>query len=148
MRLECDVFNSIYEQVGPKCPFFKWIDNPIFMHGNEAAHFGATKAGFTVEWVATCTWKGKNSYPGSSRSYLNGRNCSRQGSKSHWEGEKVSSFLYSSQGDSSESFRVREKVQNCTNSVMVFFFFLVMLFSCFGSSENVEMMRLNLPDGL
>ena len=38
MRLECDVFNSIYEQVGLKCPFFKWIDNPTFMHENEAAH--------------------------------------------------------------------------------------------------------------
>ena len=31
---------------------------------------------------------------------------------------------------------------------LFFFFFLVMLFSCFGSSENVRMMRLNLPDGL
>ena len=29
-----------------------------------------------------------------------------------------------------------------------FFFFLVMLFSCFGSSENVGMMRLSLPNGL
>ena len=38
MKLECDVFNSIYEQVGPKCPFFKWIDNPTCMRGNEAAH--------------------------------------------------------------------------------------------------------------
>ena len=38
MRLECDVFNSIYEQIGPKCPFFKWIDNPTCMRGNEAAH--------------------------------------------------------------------------------------------------------------
>ena len=38
MRLECDVFNSIYEQLGPKCPFFKWVDNPTCMRGNEAAH--------------------------------------------------------------------------------------------------------------
>ena len=38
MRLECDVFNSIYEQFGPKCPFFKWIDNPTCIRGNEAAH--------------------------------------------------------------------------------------------------------------
>ena len=38
MRLECDVFNSIYEQVGPKCPFFKWIDNPTCMCENEVAH--------------------------------------------------------------------------------------------------------------
>ena len=30
----------------------------------------------------------------------------------------------------------------------LFFFILVMLFSCFGSSENVGMMRLSLPDGL
>ena len=41
-------------------------------------------------------------------------------------------------------------MQNYTNSVMVFFFFffLVMLFSCFGSSENVGMMKLSLPDGV
>ena len=38
MRLECDVFNSIYEQISPKCPFFKWIDNPTCMRGNKAAH--------------------------------------------------------------------------------------------------------------
>ena len=31
-------FNSIYEQVGPKCPFFKWIDNLTCMRWNEAAH--------------------------------------------------------------------------------------------------------------
>ena len=30
----------------------------------------------------------------------------------------------------------------------LFFFFLVMLFFCFGSSENVGMMRLSLPGGL
>ena len=35
-------------------------------------------------------------------------------------------------------------MQNCINFIMVFFFFLIMLFSCFGSSENVKMMRLSL----
>ncbi|XP_050261708.1 uncharacterized protein LOC126706332 [Quercus robur] len=25
-------------KVGPKCPFFQWIDNPICMRGNKAAH--------------------------------------------------------------------------------------------------------------
>ena len=34
----CDVFNSIYKQVGPKCSFFQWIDNPTCMRVNEAAH--------------------------------------------------------------------------------------------------------------
>ena len=38
MRLECDVFNSIYEHIGPKCPFFKWIDNLTCMCWNKAAH--------------------------------------------------------------------------------------------------------------
>ena len=38
MRLECDVFNSIYEQVSPKCPFFKWIDNPTCMRENEVTY--------------------------------------------------------------------------------------------------------------
>ena len=31
---------------------------------------------------------------------------------------------------------------------ILFYFILVMLFSCFGSSENVGMIRLSLPDGL
>ena len=87
--------------------------------------FGATKAGFTAEWAATCIGKGKRNYPDSSRSYPNGRNCSRQGSKSHWKGEKVLSFLCSSQGDSNESFGAREKVKNCTNFVIFFFFFFM-----------------------
>ncbi|KAK9992704.1 hypothetical protein SO802_027689 [Lithocarpus litseifolius] len=26
-------------KVSPKCPFFKWIDNPTCVRGNEAAHF-------------------------------------------------------------------------------------------------------------
>ena len=44
-------------------------------------------------------------------------------------------------------------MQNCTNSVMVFFVFifvfvLVMLFSCFGSSKNIRMMRLSLSGRL
>ena len=43
MRLECDVFNSIYEQVGPECPFFQWIDNPTCIYGNEATHLGQQK---------------------------------------------------------------------------------------------------------
>ena len=32
--------------------------------------------------------------------------------------------------------------------ILSFFFFWVMLFSCFGSSENVGMMRLSMPSGL
>ena len=32
------MFNSIYKQVGPKCLFFHWIDNPTCKCGNEVAH--------------------------------------------------------------------------------------------------------------
>ena len=42
----------------------------------------------------------------------------------------------------------QERVQNCTNSVMIFLFVLVMSFSCFGSSENVGMIKLSLHGGL
>ena len=47
--------------------------------------------------------------------------------------------------------RVLVQVRKCRITLILlwfFFFFLVMLFSCFGSSENVGMMRLSLPDGL
>ena len=59
--------------------------------------------------------------------------------------ERERKFRASSVQAKEIAVRVLEKVQNCTNSVMVFF--LVMLFSCFGSSENVGMMRLSLLDG-
>ena len=38
MSLECEMFDSIYEQVGLKCPFFHWIDNPTCMRENEVAY--------------------------------------------------------------------------------------------------------------
>ena len=46
--------------------------------------------------------------------------------------------------------RALEQERKCRIALILswFFFILVMLFSCFGSSENVGMMRLSLPDGL
>ena len=41
------------------------------------------------------------------------------------------------QGDSSESFRVKEKVRNCTNSVIFFFFWLC----CFHVLAQVRMLE-------
>ena len=35
---EITIFIIIYEQDGPKCPFFQWIDNPTYMCRNEIAH--------------------------------------------------------------------------------------------------------------
>ena len=45
--------------------------------------------------------------------------------------------------------RALEEERKCRIALILsWFFFLVMLFSCFGSSENVGMMRLSLLDGL
>ena len=48
--------------------------------------------------------------------------------------------------------RALEQERKCRIALILswflFFFILVTLFSCFGSSENVGMMRLSLPDGL
>ena len=30
-------------KVGPKCPFFVWVDNPTCPHGNETAHLALKK---------------------------------------------------------------------------------------------------------
>ena len=51
------------------------------------------------------------------------------------------------------AMRALEQERKCKIALILswffyLFIFLVMLFSCFGSSENVRMMRLNLPDGL
>ena len=110
--------------------------------------FGAVKVGFTIEWAATYTRKGKKSYPGSSRSYPgnrksypNGRNYSRQGNKSHWEGEKVSSFLCSSQGDSNESFRAIEKCRIALILSWFLFFFKIFWLCCFHILAQVRMLE-------
>ena len=45
-----------------------------------------------------------------------------------------------------------EQERKCRIALILSWFFyfliLIMLFSCFGSSENVGIMRLSLPDGL
>ena len=47
--------------------------------------------------------------------------------------------------------RALEQERKCRIALILssfFFFFLDILFSCFGSSENVGMIRLSLSDGL
>ena len=44
--------------------------------------------------------------------------------------------------------RALEQERKCRIALILSWFFLVMLFSCFGSNENVGMMRLSLPNEL
>ena len=66
--------------------------------------------------------------------------------------ERVRKFRTSSVQTKEIVVRALEQERKCRIVLILswffFFFFLVMLFSCFGLSENVRMMRLNLPDGL
>ena len=64
--------------------------------------------------------------------------------------EKVRKFQTSSTEAKEIAVRALEQERKCRIVLILswFFFFLVMLFSCFGSSENVRIMRLSLLDGL
>ena len=66
--------------------------------------------------------------------------------------ERERKFRASSVQAKEIAVRALEQERKCIIALILswFFFFLilVMLFSCFGSSENVGMMRLSLPDGL
>ena len=65
--------------------------------------------------------------------------------------ERVRKFRTSSVQAKEIAVRALEQERKCRIVLILswfFFFFLVMLFSCFGSSENVRMMRLSLLDAL
>ena len=68
--------------------------------------------------------------------------------------ERERNFRVSSVQAKEIAVRALEQERKCRIALILswfffyFFFILVMLFSCFGSSENVGMMRLSLPDGL
>ena len=135
------MFNSIYEQLGPKCPFFKWIDNPTCMHGNEAAHLVQQKLDllrselqFAHEREREATQMAEIAQDRVAKAT-----------------ERERKFRASSIQAKEIAVRALEQERNCRIALILswfFFFFLVMLFSCFGSSENVRMMRLSLLDAL
>ena len=68
--------------------------------------------------------------------------------------ERERNFRVSSVQAKEIAVRALEQERKCRIALILswffyfYFFILVMLFSCFGSSENVGMMRLSLPDGL
>ena len=67
--------------------------------------------------------------------------------------ERERKFRVSSVQAKEIAVRVLEQERKCRIALILswfflFFYILVVLFSCFGSSENVGMMRLSLLDGL
>ena len=65
--------------------------------------------------------------------------------------ERERKFQASSVQAKEIAVRALKQERKCRIALILSWFFiiiLVMLFSCFGSSENVGMMRLSLPDGL
>ena len=63
--------------------------------------------------------------------------------------ERERKFRASSVQAKEIAVRALEQERKCKFALILsWFFFLVMLFSCFGSSENIGMMTLSLPGGL
>ena len=65
--------------------------------------------------------------------------------------ERERKFRASSVQAKEIAVRALEQERKCKIALILswfYLFILVMLFSCFGSSENVGMMRLSLPEGL
>ena len=148
MRLECDVFNSIYEQLGPKCPFFKWIDNPTCMRGNEVAHLVQQKLDLLRSELQLAHEREREATQAVAEATQMAEITQDRAAKAT---ERERKFRASSVQAKEIAVRALEQERKCRIALILswfFFFILVMLFSCFGSSENVGMMRLSLPDGL
>ena len=147
MRLECDVLNSIYEQVGPKCSFFKWIDNPTCMRGNETAHFVQQKLDLLRSELQLAHERERAAIQAATEAIQMAEIAQDMAAKAT---EREKKFRASSVQAKEIAVRVLEQERKCKIALILswFFFILVILFSCFGSSENVGMMRLSLPNGL
>ena len=136
MRLECDVFNSIYEQLGPKCPFFKWIDNPTCMRGNEVAHLVQQKLDLLRSELQLAHEREKEATQAAAEATQMVEIAQDRAAKAN---ERVRKFQTSSVQAKEIAVRGLEQERKCRIAlIMSWIFFLVMLFSCFGSSENLE----------
>ena len=142
------MFNSIYEQVGPKCPFFKWIDNPTCMGENEVTHLVQQKLDLLRSELQLAYEKEREATQAAAEATQMAEIAQDRVAKATERKRKFRASSVQAKEIAVRVLKQERKCRICTNSVMVFFFFLVMLFSCFDSSENVGMMRLSLLDGL
>ena len=141
------MFNSIYEQLGPKCPFFKWIDNPTCMRGNEAAYLVQQKLDLLRSELQLAHEREREATQAVAEATQMAEIAQDRAAKAT---ERERKFRASSVQAKEIAVRALKQERKCRIALILswFFFILVMLFSCFGSSENVGMMRLSLPDGL
>ena len=140
------MFNSIYEQVGPKCPFFKWIDNLTCMRGNEIAHLVQQKLDLLQSELQLAHEREREATQAVAEATQMAEIAQDRVAKAT---ERERKFRASSVQAKEIVVRVLEQERKCRIALILsWFFFLVMLFSCFDSSENVGMMRLSLLDGL
>ena len=137
MRLECDVFNSIYEQIGPKCPFFRWIDNPTCVRGNEAAHLVQQKLDLLRSELQLACEREREATQAAAEATQMAEIAQDRAAKAT---ERERKFRASSIQAKEIAVRAleQERVQNCTNSVMVFFLFWL---CCFHVLAQVRMLE-------
>ena len=148
------MFNSIYEQLGPKCPFFKWVDNPTCMRGNEAAHLVQQKLDLLRSELQLACEREREATQAAAEATQAAAEATQMAEIAQDRAakaiERERKFRASSVQAKEIAVRVLEQERKCRIALILswFFFILVMLFSCFGSSENVGMMRLSLPSRL
>ena len=123
MRLECDVFNSIYEQVGPKCPFFKWIDNPTCMGENEAAHLVQQKLDLLRSELQLAYEKEREATQAAAEATQMVEIAQDRVAKATERERKFRASSVQAKEIAMRVLKQERKCRICTNSVMVFFFF-------------------------
>ena len=129
-------------------PFFKWIDNPTCMRGNEAVHLVQQKLDLLRSELQLAHERERKATQAAAKATQMAKITQNRAAKAT---ERERKFQASSIQAKEIAVRVLEQERKCRIALILswfFFFILVMLFSCFGSSENVGMMRLSLPDGL
>ena len=138
MRLECDVFNSIYEQLGPKCPFFRWIDNPTCMRGNEAAHLVQQKLDLLRSELQLAHEREREATQAVAKATQMEEIAQDRAAKAT---ERERKFRTSSIQAKEIAVRALEKERKCRIALILLWFFILFWLCCFHVLAQVRMLE-------
>ena len=132
------MFNSIYEQVGPKCPFFKWIDNPTCMGENEVAHLVQQKLDLLRSELQLAYEKEREATQVAAEATKMVEIAQDRVAKATERERKFRASSVQAKEIVVRVLKQERKCRICTNSVMVFFFFWL---CCFHVLTQVRMLE-------
>ena len=132
------MFNLIYEQVDPKCPFFKWIDNPTCMCRNEAAHLVQQKLDLLRRELQLAHKRKREATQAAAEATQMAKIAQDRAAKAT---ERERKFRVSSVQAKEIAVRALEQKRKCRIALILSWFFYLFWLCCFHVLAQVRMLE-------